>query len=71
LRRIERKLDALLKQQGISLPPQARISEGVQQLARDPLHKKEAIMLHQAQTGLGLAGAKSEVEDFIKTFVPS
>jgi|ERR1017187_3920469 ribosomal protein L7/L12 len=65
LRRIERKLDALLKHQGISLSPQAKVSEEVQQLARD--HKIEAIKLHREQTGLGLAEAKSEVEDFIKT----
>ena len=71
LRRIERKLDAWLNQQGVSLPPQARISEGVQRLARDPVHKKEAIMLHQAETGLGFAEARSEVEDFIKTIVRS
>ena len=65
LRRIERKLDALLKHQGVSLSPQAKVSEEVQQLARD--HKIEAIKLHREQTGLGLAEAKSEVEDFIKT----
>jgi len=65
LRRIERKLDALLKHQGVALSPQAKVSEEVQQLARD--HKIEAIKLHREQTGLGLAEAKSEVEDFIKT----
>jgi ribosomal protein L7/L12 len=65
LRRIERKLDALLKHQGVSLSPQAKVSEEVQQLARD--HKIEAIKLHREQTGLGLAEAKAEVEDFIKT----
>lgn len=64
-RRIERKLDALLKHQGVSLSPQAKVSDEVQQLARD--HKIEAIKLHREQTGLGLAEAKSEVEDFIKT----
>jgi ribosomal protein L7/L12 len=64
LRRIEQKLDALLKHQGVSLPPKAKISEEVQQLARD--HKIEAITLHREQTGLGLAEAKSEIEEFIK-----
>jgi ribosomal protein L7/L12 len=66
LRRIEQKLDALLKHQGVSLPPQAKLSEEVQQLARDH-HKIEALTLHREQTGLGLAEAKADVEDFIKT----
>ncbi len=65
LRRIERKLDALLKHQGVSLSPQAKLSEEVQQLAR--AHKIDAIKLHREQTGLGLAEAKAEVEEFIKT----
>jgi len=67
LRRIERKLDALLKHQGVSLPPLGSMSEEVKQLARDPSRKIEAIKLHREQTGLGLAEAKSDVEDFIKT----
>ena len=67
LRRIERKLDALLKHQGISLPLEAKMSEEVQQMARDPARKIEAIKLHREQTGLGLAEAKADIEDFIKT----
>jgi hypothetical protein len=69
LRRIERKLDALLKQQGVLLAPGVELSERVQQLARDPVHIKEAIMLHQAETGLGLAEAKSEVANFVRTIL--
>ena len=34
--RIERKLDALLKHQGITLTPQAKLSEEVQRVAREP-----------------------------------
>ncbi|MGD1086281.1 MAG: hypothetical protein ABSA47_16215 [Verrucomicrobiota bacterium] len=67
LRRIERKLDALLKHQGVSLPPLGTMSEEVKQLARDPSRKIEAIKLHREQTGLGLAEAKSDIEDFIKS----
>ena len=67
LRRIERKLDALMKHQGVTLPPQASMSEEVQQMARDPAQKIAAIKLHREQTNLGLAEAKSDVEDFIKT----
>jgi ribosomal protein L7/L12 len=67
LRRIERKLDALLKHQGVSLPPPGSMSEEVQQLARDPARKIEAIKLHREQTGLGLAEAKSDIESLSKT----
>jgi ribosomal protein L7/L12 len=65
-RRIERKLDALLKHQGISAP-QAGLSEEVQRLARDPAQKIAALKLHREQTGLGLAEAKEDIEDFIKS----
>ena len=63
LRRLERKLDALLKRQGVELPP--RLSPEVQLLARDPNKKIAAIRLHREQNpGLSLADAKLEVEDF-------
>ena len=62
-RRLERKLDALLKHQGVELP--SRLSPEVQLLARDPNKKIAAIRLHREQNpGLGLADAKAEVEDF-------
>ena len=62
LRRVERKLDALLKHQGIELP--SRLSPEVQLLARDPSKKIAAIKLHREQNpGLGLADATQEVED--------
>lgn len=64
-RRIERKLDALLKHQGICAP-QAVLSEEVQRLARDPSQKIAALKLHREQTGLGLADAKEDIEDFVK-----
>jgi ribosomal protein L7/L12 len=69
LRRIERKLDALLKQQGV--PPPApvvagEVSDEVQQIALDPARRIEAIKLHREQTGCGLAEAKRDVEQFIK-----
>jgi len=66
LRRIERKLDALLKHQGLSVPP-AGMSEEVQRLARDPARKIEAFKLHREQTGLGLAEAKAEIEEYIQS----
>jgi hypothetical protein len=65
--RIECKLDALLKHQGITLPPGAKLSEEVQRLARDPAQRSNAVMLHRTETGLGLTEAKADIEDFIKT----
>jgi len=63
LRRVERKLDALLKHNGIELP--SRLSPEVQRMATDPYQKIAAIKLHREQNpGLGLAEAKTEVEDF-------
>ena len=51
----------------ISEPLRAKMSEEVQRLARDPAQRIEAIKLHREQTGLGLAEAKTDIEDFIKT----
>ena len=63
LRRLERKLDALLKHQGVVLP--SRLSPEVQLLARDPNKKIAAIRLHREQNpGLSLVDAKADVEDF-------
>jgi ribosomal protein L7/L12 len=64
---LERKLDALLEHQGVGVPPLPIVSEEVQSIARDPARKIEAIKLHQDQTGRGLAEAKHEVEEFIRT----
>lgn len=64
LRRVERKLDALLKHQGVEMP--SGLSPVVQLLARDPSKKIAAIKLHREQNpGLSLADAKRDVEDFV------
>ena len=64
-RRLQRKLDALLKHHGIELP--SGMSPDVQQLARDPARKIAAIKLHREDhPELGLAEAKAAIEDFIK-----
>ncbi len=64
-RRLERKLDALLKHHGIEFP--AGLSPEVQRLARDPAQKIAAIKLHREDhPGLGLAEAKADIEDFIE-----
>lgn len=62
LRRVERKVDALLKHQGVAFP--SKLSPEVQSLASDPRQKIAAIKLHRQQTGLSLAEAKAEVEEF-------
>jgi hypothetical protein len=63
LRRLERKLDALLRHNGVELP--SPLSPEVQRLAKDPHQKIAAIKLHRKQNpGLGLAEAKADVEDF-------
>lgn len=51
----------------LSKPLPAGMSDAVKRLARDPAQKIEAIKLHRGQTGLGLAEAKADIEEFIKT----
>ena len=51
----------------ITEPLRASMSEEVQRLARDPAQRIEAIKLHREQTGLGLAEAKADIENFTKT----
>jgi len=60
-RRIERKLDALMKQ--LNLEPPNPLSPEVQKLTREPGQKIAAIKLHREQTGLSLVEAKTEVEE--------
>jgi ribosomal protein L7/L12 len=61
-RRVERKLDALMKHQGVELP--SPLSPEVQKLTREPGQKIAAIKLHREQTGLSLTEAKTEVEEY-------
>lgn len=64
LRRVERKVDLLLKSYGLQLPQ--LISPEVQALLKDSGRKIEAIRLHREQNpGLGLAEAKQQVEDYL------
>jgi Ribosomal protein L7/L12 C-terminal domain len=64
LRRLEAKLDLILKHLGLeySDPP---LSEEVKALADDPARKIAAIKLHREQTGLGLKEAKDAVDAYI------
>jgi ribosomal protein L7/L12 len=64
VRRLERKLDAIIKQQGIEWP--SRVSPEVRLLAQDPSKKIVAIKLHRDQNpDLNLSEAKKDVEDYI------
>ena len=63
LRRLDRKLDALLKHQGVPLPP--IVSEEIQRILGDPAKKPEAIKLHREQTGLDFADATADIEAFM------
>jgi hypothetical protein len=68
LRRVEAKLDLLLKHLGLEYTvPETPggLSPEVKALAEDPRRKIAAIKLHREQTGLGLKEAKDAVEAYI------
>ena len=61
LRRLEHKLDLLLKHQGVVVPSEFEM------LAKDPNQKIAAIRLYRVEhPGVGLAEAKAKVEEFYK-----
>jgi hypothetical protein len=64
VRRLERKLNAIVKQQGMEWP--SLVSPEVQLMAQDPRRKIIAIKLHREQNpDLSLSEAKKDVEDCI------
>ncbi len=63
LRRVEQKLDALLRHNQLELP--TTLSAEVRRLASDPQQKIAAIKLHREETGVSLAEAKAAVEEFM------
>jgi hypothetical protein len=68
LRRLEAKLDLILKHLGLEYKDPVTpggLSEEVKALADDPAKKIAAIKLHREQTGLGLKAAKDAVESYI------
>jgi hypothetical protein len=68
LRRVEAKVDLILKHLGLEYKgPETPggLSEEVKALADDPAKKISAIALHRKQTGLGLKEAKDAVEAYI------
>jgi hypothetical protein len=69
MRELQRKLDALLKHQGIEPPPPppSGLFPEVELLAKDQSHKIAAIKLYREENpGVGLAEAKSKIEEFYK-----
>ena len=65
--RIERKLNLLLRHQGVDLLQGLPLSERVKQLASNPQRKIEAIKVYREETSAGLAEAKEAVEAFINS----
>jgi ribosomal protein L7/L12 len=66
LRRIERKLNALLRHHGVDPTQDPPLSERVKQLAAEPGRKIDAITAYCEETGAGLAEAKEAIESFTK-----
>jgi ribosomal protein L7/L12 len=68
LRRIEARLDLILKHLGLEYKDPATpggLSEAVRELAVNPANKIHAIKLHREQTGVSLREAKDSVEAFM------
>jgi hypothetical protein len=67
LRRLEQKVDLILKQLGIEYRDSFAdlLSERVRALADDPVQKIAAIKLHRQETGCGLREAKELIEAYI------
>jgi hypothetical protein len=65
LRGIERKLNALLRHQGVDPTRGLPLSDRVKELASDPQRKIQAIKAYCEETGAGLAEAKEAIEEFI------
>lgn len=63
--RVERKLNALLRHNGVDPTQGLPLSERVKRLADDPARKIEAIKVYREESGAGLAEAKAAVEAYI------
>jgi ribosomal protein L7/L12 len=70
VRELHKKLDALLKHQGIEMPnpPPTGLSPEAELLASDPDTKIAAIKLYRKENrGVGLAEAKEKIEAFYRS----
>ena len=65
---LQKKIDALLKHQGIEMPPPSEFSPEVQLMAKDRQQKIGAIQLYRLEhPGVSLAEAKLRIEELIRT----
>jgi ribosomal protein L7/L12 len=64
LRRVEQKLNALLRHHGVEPTQGPALSDRVKELAADPARKIAAIKAYREETGAGLAEAKEAIESF-------
>jgi len=62
--RIERKLNALLRERGVVPGQESPLSDRVKQLADDPSRKIEAIRVYREEIGVGLAEAKEAIDAY-------
>ena len=62
--RIERKLNALLKERGIVPGQEFPLSDRVKQLADDPSRQIEAIRVYREEMGVGLAEGKEAIDAY-------
>ena len=67
IRGIERKLNALLRHNGVDPTLGLPLSDRVKQIAADPVLKIEAIKIYREETGASLAEAKEAVEMFLNS----
>jgi ribosomal protein L7/L12 len=68
VRRIEYKVNMLLRHAGLDPAQGFPLSEQVKDLARDPGRKIEAIKVYREETGASLKDAKDAVEAFIEQY---
>lgn len=64
VRRLERKLDLVLRAMNITPDACDELSEAVKEIARDPNRKIEAIKAYREETGASLMEAKQAVENY-------
>lgn len=64
IKRLEKKLDLVLRALNIEPDSCDDLSEAVKEIARDPNRKIEAIKAYREETGASLVEAKEAVENF-------
>jgi hypothetical protein len=65
LQRMERKLNALMRQANLDPLLGVALSERVKELARDPSHRDEAIKVYREETGKGQEEAEKAIDAYV------